>query len=387
MNDLRKRVPRSTFARWKPSSERRPLDIVAADEIGRDPALLPMRRERMRENAFAFYRGTAAIMAADLATVPVTGLRAQICGDAHVLNFGGYATPERNLIFDVNDFDETLEGPWEWDLARLCASLPLLAHARGFAKETGDEAVFTAAESYRRSMRELAAISPLDVWYSRVDVRGALKRELSAPRDAEGVKFTGEADALGTRAFDHYKRTLLPGLHALLDRYAFHGVYEHPVGVGSVGLFAGIVELETERGERLYLQVKQARASVLEPYLRKSPFANHGERVIAGQRAMQAATDAFVGWTTDGDRDFYVRQLRDRKASLDVERLRPKSFCDYARRCGGVLARAHARTGDPVAIAAYLGTNQAFDEAMVRFARTYATLTEADYDAFSRHAA
>ena len=339
----------------------------------------------MRTNPFAFYRGGAALMAADLAGHPVTGLRVQLGGDAHVLNFGGYATPERNLIFDINDFDETLPGPWEWDVARLCASAPLAAKVRSFGRRTGEEAAFAAAYAYRLHMRELAKRSPIDIWHSSVDVRGMLARELTPPSTATHVKPTPEHESVARSTLKKYRKTLEPHVQPLLeDRYHPVDFFEHPVGVGSLGLLTIIAHFEARKGEALYLQIKEAQASVLEPYLGPSSYHNHGERAIVGQQLMQAATDMFVGWTSAGSRDFYVRQLRDQKASLDFERINPAQLVDFARRCGAVLARAHARTGDPQAIAAYLGTSDVFEMGMVTFASVYAKQVERDYEAFCR---
>jgi len=382
---LRKLVPRTSFAGWKPASDRAdPVELLHESERGRVPALLELRHERMRADPFAFYRGGAALMAADLAGHPVTGLRVQLGGDAHLLNHGGYSTPERNLIFDVNDFDETLPGPWEWDVARLCASAPLLAQVRAFGKGRGDEAAYRAAQAYRRHMRTLAQLSPLEIWYSRVDVRGMLARELTAPRDAGRVKPAPEHEDMIRGAIAAYRHSLQPHVRVLLERYHPVEFFEHPVGVGSVGLLTFIAHFESRDGSRLYLQVKQAQASVLEPYLGRSIYRNHGERAIAGQHLMQAATDLFVGWTSDGVSDFYVRQLRDGKASLDLEGIDADQLVDFASRCGRVLARAHARTGDPQMIAQYLGASDAFEEGMTRFARVYAAQVERDYDEFCR---
>lgn len=338
----------------------------------------------MSANPFAFYRGGAALMAADLASWPVTGLRVQLGGDAHLLNFGGYATPERNLTFDINDFDETLPGPWEWDVARLCASAPLAASARSFGKRVGEEAAYQAVASYRTHMRELAAYSPLQIWYSRVDVRGMLARELTPPQYATHVKPTQEHEDVARNTIHKYRETLLPHVRILLDRYQPMDFFEHPVGVGSVGLLTVVAHFEAREGESLYLQIKQAQASVLERYLHPSLFANHGQRAIAGQRLMQAATDLFVGWTSEGERDFYVRQLRDAKSGLDVERIDAPQLVDFAGRCGAVLARAHARTGNPQAIAAYLGAGDVYENAMAQFASVYAKQVERDYEAFCR---
>jgi uncharacterized protein (DUF2252 family) len=357
---------------------------LRAVEAGRIPELLKLRHDRMRANPFAFYRGCAAVMAADLAPQPATGLRVQLGGDAHLLNFGGYATPERNLFFDVNDFDETLPGPWEWDVARLCASAPLAAIVRSFGKSAGEEAAYGAAQSYRVRMRALAQRSPLEIWYSRVDVRGMLARELTDPRNATSVKPTPEHETLARGTLTKYRETLLPSVRMLLERYHPVDFFEHPVGIGSVGLLTVVAAFEAREGERLYLQIKEAQASALEPYLGRSVYTNHGQRAIAGQRLMQAATDLFVGWTSEGGRDFYVRQLRDEKSSLDLEGIDAGEMVDFARRCGAVLARAHARTGDPQAIASYLGSGDAFEEGMAGFARAYAARVDRDYDAFCR---
>ncbi len=382
---LRKRVPRTTFAHWKPAPDRRdPIQLLHETEQGRIPELLVLRHERMRVDPFQFYRGCAALMAADLAGRPVTGLRAQLCGDAHLQNFEGYRTPERNLAFDVNDFDETLPGPWEWDVARLCASAPLLAHARSFSKRCGDEAAYRAAQAYRRHMRRMARRSPLEIWYSHVAVRATLKRELLAPRDAGYVKPTPEHEHSARDVFATYRESLRPFVRVLLDRYALLDMFEHSVGVGSVGLLTMVAHLESREAAPLYLFIKQAVASALEPYLGPSVYANHGERAIVGQHLMQAATDLFVGWTSDGQHDFYVRQLRDGKASLDIDGIDADQLIDFASWCGWVLARAHARTGDPQAIAAYLGSSDAFEDGMMRFARAYSAQVERDYEEFCR---
>ncbi len=378
-------MPRTSFARWTPALDRRdPIELLHETEQGRIPELLVLRHRLMRADPFAFYRGGAALMAADLAGRPVTGLRVQLGGDAHLLNYGGYNTPERNLIFDVNDFDETLPGPWEWDVARLCASAPLLAQVRSFGKRCGEAAAYAAAQAYRRHMRALAKLSPLAIWYSHVDVRGMLKRELMTPRDATYVKPTPEHEDIMHKILAQYRQSLQPYIRVLLERYAPVDMFEHPVGVGSVGLLTVIAHFEARDGAPLYLQIKQAVASALEPYVGRSTFANHGERAIMGQHLMQAATDLFVGWTSDGERDFYVRQLRDGKASLDVDGIDAAQLIDFAGRCGRVLARAHARTGDAQMIAHYLGTSDAFEEGMQRFARVYATQVERDYEEFCR---
>jgi uncharacterized protein (DUF2252 family) len=382
---LRKRVPRTAIGGWKPPAGRDPLAVLARNEQGRIPELVTLRHERMRADVFGFYRGGAAIMAADLTTLPVTGLHVQLGGDAHLMNFGGYATPERRLVFDVNDFDETLVGPWEWDIARLCASLPLAVQYRNFPKRAGSAAAYAAANSYRRKMRALAGLSPLKIWYSRVDVKGLLASELTLPTSTANVKPSAIVETLARKAFLQYGHTLPPYVRQLLDRYELVDVIDHPVGVGSLGLVAAIATFKSREGNySLVLQVKEAVASVLEEHLGASPFHNHAERVVAGAHSMQAASDPFLGWMSSEGRDYYVRQFRDQKASLDIEHITAMQLIDFAARCGAVLARAHARTGHPQAIATYLGSRDVFERAMVRFAHRYARVVRSDYEAFRK---
>jgi uncharacterized protein (DUF2252 family) len=338
----------------------------------------------MLASPFAFYRGSAAVMAADLAPVPVTALHVQLCGDAHVMNFGGYATPERNLVFDVNDFDETLRGPWEWDIARLCASLPLAASVRGISRNTGDDAAYAAARGYRRKIRALATLAPLEIWYSHVDVRGSLARELTPPRTATHVTPTAQQESLTRSALAQYRASLPPYLRLLIDRYELASVYQKIVGVGSVGTMCLVAVFQSRPGEMLYLQIKEAQASVLERYLHPSPFSNHGQRVVSGQHAIQAASDLFLGWMRNEGRDYYVRQLRDMKASLDLEHTSHAGLVNYGAHCGSVLARGHARSGDPAIIGAYLGKSDAFESAMVTFAKRYAAQVERDFEEFRK---
>jgi uncharacterized protein (DUF2252 family) len=361
----------------------------------------------MRASPFAFYRGGAAIMAADLARIPVTGIVVQLCGDAHLANFGLFATPERNVIFDVNDFDETLPGPWEWDVMRLCASIPLAGRARGPRRGSIDEAVFVAVKSYQAWMRRYAKMSPLDVWYSRIDAAALAARSSPQAEDwrralhqadahapvqhfansAEFFKRVGaqEPAALHTRSVvERYAASLLPSVGVLVNRYHLSEVAMKIVGVGSVGTHCYVALLLSDAGDALVLQVKEAQASVLESYLPHSVFGNHGERVVNGQRLMQAASDVFLGWVGFEGRDYYVRQLRDMKGSNDLTTVAANDFVDYGAHCAWALARAHARSGDGKAIAAYLGRNDAFAEAMVAFANAYARQVERDYEAFKR---
>jgi uncharacterized protein (DUF2252 family) len=400
-------IARKSFAAWQPAPDRRdPLDILAEQERDRLAELLPIRHARMLTSPFAFYRGCAAVMAADLAHVPVTGLKAQLCGDAHLANFGIFATPERNVIFDVNDFDETLPGPWEWDVMRLCASLPPAAEVRAFGESAGCKAVLYAVQSYQRAMRYYATLSPLDVWYARIDVEKLVGR--SNGRRAEDwrqaldqaqardlpQRFAGETEffrrvhASDAHALDanglmqKYAHSLFSSIRVLLDRYHFTDSAVKIVGVGSVGTRCFVALLQSKAGDALVLQLKEAQASVLESYLPRSVFANHGQRVVNGQRLMQAASDVFLGWVQFEGRDYYVRQLRDMKGSIDLASVRCNEFFDYAAHCGRTLARAHARSGDVAGIASYLGRNDAFAQAMVGFARAYARQVARDYAAF-----
>ncbi|MBV8148947.1 MAG: DUF2252 domain-containing protein, partial [Candidatus Eremiobacteraeota bacterium] len=400
VKSLRRTLPRRSFATWKAAADRPdPLVILAAQERGRVADLLPIRHARMAQSPFAFYRGCAAVMAADLARVPVTGLQAQLCGDAHLANFGIFATPERNVIFDVNDFDETLPGPWEWDLMRLTASVPLAAQARGFDTATAADAVFKAVKSYQRALLRYAKLSPLEVWYDRVDVSSICRSHGRRAEDwrralqqaktqelpqhfSDNSEFyrrvhAGEpqaVDAVGL--MEAYAASLLPSVRVLLKRYRFADLAMKIVGVGSVGTRCYVALLLSERNDALVLQLKEAQASVLEAYLPSSAFPNHGQRVINGQRLMQAASDLFLGWVRSDERDFYIRQLRDMKGSIDLTSTRRNEFVDYASHCGWTLARAHARSGDGEAIAAYLGHGDAFATAMVGFARAYAGQVE-----------
>lgn len=405
---LRKRVSRTSFGRWKPSDTRDPFAVLAAQEATRAPALVSVRRERMAHDPFSFYRGAAAIMAADLAALPVTGLRAQLCGDAHVMNFGAYASPERRLVFDVNDFDETLPGPWEWDVMRLCASLQVAGALRGFRKDRCDDAVFAAGRAYRIAMRGFAEMAPLDVWYSSIDVEHLLQSELTMAQTAQSLvpkmcvndsgalrfadhpPFFVRLDPTDQRALNAHKgvrayRASLPvHIRTLLDRYHVVDIAEKVVGIGSVGLTALVALLLADDRQPLVLQIKEARASVLEPFAGASSYVDHGERVVVGQRLMQAATDIFLGYAQVDGTCVYVRQLRDMKAALALDTVDASKLIDYAGHCGEVLARGHARSGEPAAIGGYLGRAANFEESMVEFSHAYARINERDHDAFVR---
>ncbi len=438
----RAEVPRSSHAVFEPAADR-PDPVALLEEQGRSrvPELIPIRYGRMLASPFSYYRGAALPMAADLATTPVSGLTVQACGDAHLSNFGMYASPERKLLFDVNDFDETLPGPWEWDVKRLAASLEVAARQNGFGRKDRRQIVLAAVGRYRMAMRQAAGMNNLDIWYVDVDVHD-FQRQFASQMNARQQKAmetaTAKARAHDSRqALDklcteqdgqlrivadpplvvpitdllpeqldregmetelhaliaEYRRTLQSDRRVLLEQYDFVDMARKVVGVGSVGTRCWIVlMLGRDEKDPLFLQVKEAQQSVLSPYIGASEYANQGERVVAGQRLMQAASDIFLGWqrTTglDGQyRDFYVRQLRDWKFSFPIETMAPEGLRIYAAVCGGTLARAHARSGDRVAIAAYLGNSAVFDRAIADFAAAYADQNQRDYDALAQAAA
>ncbi|MEU2658416.1 DUF2252 domain-containing protein [Streptomyces sp. NPDC007325] len=414
----RKRVPRSSHGRWIPSSQRPdPLTVLERQAADRLPDLAPVRYGRMAASPFAFLRGAAAVMAADLAATRNTGLTVQLCGDAHLLNFGVYASPERALLFDVNDFDETLPGPFEWDVKRLAASVTVAALQNGGSRSKAHRAALVAAESYRTTMRRLAGLGELTVWYERIDAdelaglvrrrerervaRGLAKArrrtslqaldKLTVP-DGDGGRRIAEDPPLLERVadldrvtlgkiFSDYRSSLSEERRLLLDRYRFRDAARKVVGVGSVGTRCFVVLLEG-RDERdpLILQIKEAGRSVLEAYLPPTAYPHQGRRVVCGQRLTQAASDIFLGWMTGPEeRHFYWRQLRDMKGSAEVETMTPSMLREYARLCGRALARAHARSGDRIAIAAYLGSSDVFDRAVADFSLAYAGQNADDY--------
>ncbi|HEY1785060.1 MAG TPA: DUF2252 family protein [Pirellulales bacterium] len=421
---LRGATPRSCHGEWcQPAGRRDPVEIIIESSVDRVAHLLPIRYGRMQQSAFAFYRGAAAIMAADLAGTPTTGLRVQLCGDCHLLNFGVFATPERNLIFDVNDFDETLPGPWEWDVKRLAASFVVAGRHNGFRAGESRAAALAMARSYGMQMARFATMRALDVWYQRLNVEKLLDRfpsktvreqtraqvekasrglaehalpdlvdqESGKPRIRDNpplIYHPRHADALELiehlpQAFHEYRLTLPDERRVLLDRYHLTDHAVKVVGVGSVGTRCGILLLMAGADDPLFLQVKEARQSVLEPYAGKSIYSHAGERVVVGQRLIQAASDLFLGWTHGhAGRHFYIRQTRDVKVRPAVEIYGPKSLALYGEACGWVLARAHARSGDPAQLAAYLGTSDRFNQAIADFAESYADQNERDYQAF-----
>jgi uncharacterized protein (DUF2252 family) len=420
---------------WEPRPDRPdPVELLEEQAQTRVPELVPIRYGRMLTSPFAFYRGAAYIMASDLSDAPRSGLHVQLCGDAHLTNFGVFAAPDRRMVFSLNDFDETLPGPFEWDVKRLLASFAVVGQALGFDEAQRRAVVLAGASSYRIAMSEFAAMPTMDVWYARLELQeifdrwaraAGSKRIAMARRDLAKAEAKDSLKAFGklTRVVDGkrrivsdpplivpveelvpseahdlvaetfrsllrtYSRTLPRDRRRLLQRFDYQHAARKVVGVGSVGTRAWIVLLVgRDEGDPLFLQAKEARTSVLEPFLGKTEYSNQGQRVVEGQRLMQAASDIMLGWDRvvgmDGvERDFYVRQLWDRKGSLEVETMDPRMLAIYADICGWTLARAHARSGDSIAISAYLGRGEAFDSAMASFAEAYADQNERDYAA------
>jgi uncharacterized protein (DUF2252 family) len=422
---LRDKVPREDHGQWKPPKNRRdPIDILNESNKGRIQKLVPIRFGRMVQSPFAFYRGSAAVMAADLATVSSPGINVQACGDAHLSNFGGFATPERRTIFDINDFDETAPAPWEWDLKRLVASVVLAGRHIGLAEKDTGRAVSATAQSYREHMANYATMRTLDVWYDTIDVeRFIAEMETEAQRarvedrikkvrekntpDFLFPKFASHAGEMPRivddpplifhpteeklpgftsgykAAWARYRESLSDPLKVLYDRFHFCDLAVKVVGIGSVGTFCLIALFMAKEGDPIFLQVKEATTSVLEPYAGASAYANHGQRVVNGQRLMQSASDLFLGWGTgENGRHFYVRQLRDMKTSAIIEDFDAADLRSYGRVCSWALARAHARSGDSAMIAGYIGTSGIFDDAMSDFAFEYADQVQSDYSGF-----
>jgi uncharacterized protein (DUF2252 family) len=436
----RAEVPRRVHGEWEPSPHRPdPVGLLEEQAVSRVPELVPIRYGRMLASPFAFYRGGALIMAADLAAAPVSGFRLQLCGDAHLSNFGVFGSPERNLVFDINDFDETAPGPWEWDVKRLAASFAIGGRENGFSESDRRAVVLATVRSYREAMAGFAGMRNLEVWYAHLAVEQAFQ-EFTAGVDPKRLK-KAAADIARSRtkdsmqAFDklthlvdgqpriisdpplivpldellprdtdrqaiqdeiralirQYRRTLETDRRHLLETFRFVDVARKVVGVGSVGTRAWIaLFLGSDEQDPLFLQIKEAQRSVLEEFAGKSEYSNHGQRVVAGQRLMQATSDIFLGWqhttvSLDGqERDFYVRQLKDWKGSFAFEAALPAGAAAYGRVCGWTLARAHARSGDRIAIASYLGTGDVFDQAIATFSETYADQNERDYQALKQ---
>jgi uncharacterized protein (DUF2252 family) len=456
----RERTPRSAHSGWEPATDRpSPVTVLEEQNAGREPDLVPVRHGRMLVSPFTFYRGAAAIMAEDLKSTPRAGLDAQLCGDAHLLNFGAFGSPERRLVFDVNDFDETLPGPFEYDVKRMAASFLIAARNNGFTKSEADASTLASVAAYRAAMQDFSQLGTMDVWYASMDeaavtravsdfvttqadtskkakaadkkaaretaknakqaarqlqrssakahARDSLQalsklgelvggdyRIVSQPpivvpvRDLAPKLSPDQLDRLIRELFRDYRASLPPDMRHLLERFEVVDFARKVVGVGSVGTRCFIVLLTgRDAGDPLFLQVKEATSSVLEAHLPRSRYRQHGQRVVQGQRLMQAASDIFLGWTkgvdVDQGRHFYWRQLRDMKASAAVETMTPLGLTMYANGCGWTLARAHARSGDPVAIAAYLGQSEAFDRSMLDFAVRYADQNERDYAEFA----
>jgi uncharacterized protein (DUF2252 family) len=446
--EARNRTAPTSHAGWAPATDRPdPIGLLEEQNRTREPDLVPVRHGRMLVSPFTFYRGTAKIMAADLAGTPTAGLQVQLCGDAHLSNFGVFASPERRLLFDLNDFDETLPGPFEYDVKRLAASFTIAAQNNGFAKADTKAATLRSVTAYREAMAGFATMGTMAIWYAHLDedelmqgVRDATaeasktKKERKAAKRAEKTaektrqkahtrdslqalsKLAERVDGQyrivsqppivvpmrdlhatyglspdqveqGLREqFRAYRATLQDDRRRLLERFRFVDLARKVVGVGSVGTRAFIILLQgRDQGDPLFLQVKEATASVLEDHLPKSRYKQHGERVVQGQRMMQAASDIYLGWTKglDVNRHYYWRQLRDMKGSAEVEAMAPLGLNFYAGVCGWTLARAHARSGDPVAIAQYLGDDDQFDRSIADFAKRYADQNERDYQAFA----
>jgi len=428
---LRDKVPRASQAGWKPRKDRRdPVELLSESNAGRVADLIPIRFGRMSASPFPFYRGSAALMAADLATTPKSGIRVQACGDAHLMNFGGFATPERNVIFDVNDLDETLPAPFEWDLKRLAASVVIAAQFLKLPDSDAGRVAIDVVREYRERMADYASMRALDVWYDKIDMQKYedragdpatvhAARKLMAARVEEAKRKTvpdhlfpklvamegtrprikddpplifhpTEAAAPGlasgyAAAIAGYRESLAEHTRTLFDRYHFFDLAFKVVGVGSVGTSCTVCLFMAADDDPLFLQVKEARASVLEPYAGRSVYPNHGQRVVVGQRIMQAATDVFLGWTRLlNGRDVYVRQLRDMKMSVVIEGADTRMLRNYARMCAHALARAHARSGDAAMISGYMGSGQTFDDAIGEFAVEYADQNSSDYRAFTR---
>jgi len=423
---LRETCPRASHAAWTPPPGRPdPVDLVVKADQGRIPELLPLRHGRMVQSPFTFYRGSALAMADDLAATPATGFRVQCGGDSHLVNFRGLATPERQVIFAINDLDETLPAPWEWDIKRLATSFVIASRDNGLSESVGKEAVLNCVRSYREHMAEFSEMKTLDLWYHAVvaedliagikdpDIRRRAIKRLAKERESstsEGIfpklveaspgsavikdnlpaifhpkgHVAGEVHPDIRQGWERYRETLTPAHRMLLDRYEVKDAAVKVVGVGSVGTACLMALLMDGEGGALILQFKEARASVLEEYAGKSLFPNHGQRVVNGHRLMQPASDMFLGWTEGKRRHFYVRQLRDVKIKFAVETFGAPEMLLFAQWCGQTLALSHARSGDPALISGYLGKSDAFDEALAAFSVAYANQNEKDHAALKR---
>ena len=420
--DIRLKFPRETHSEFDLAGDcRDPVSVIKKSSENRIEHLIPIRYGRMAKNFFTFYRGTASLMANDLAETPVSGIRVQACGDCHLSNFGLFATPERNLIFDINDFGETLPAPFEWDVKRLAASFYIAALNNRFADKDCAAASRNCVRAYREAIAKFSLMKVLDVWYSKLDMEKIIasapdaeakrNRELIANEARSNVteyvfpkiaKVQGDRRRIVdqvplvyhpkndelvyeslTETIGMYRETLPHERRVLLDRYHIEDIAYKVVGVGSVGTRCGVVLLLAEQNDPLLLQLKEARPSVLEPYAGKSEFSQHGQRIVVGQRLMQSASDMMLGWVTGRKGvDFYIRQLRDMKYSLEIDKLIQKQLSRYAEICGWTLARAHARSGDASTIYGYLGKSDEFDRAVGTFSKAYADQTKHDYKIF-----
>jgi uncharacterized protein (DUF2252 family) len=421
--ELRKKCSRSSQGEWKPRSKSQDIiRLLEESDTDRITGLVPLKYQRMSVSPFTFFRGTAIIQARDLANANVSGITVQACGDCHLANFGGFASPERKFVFDINDFDETYPGPWEWDIKRLGASLILAARDRSFSKVNSDEAVRAAATAYRERMAEFAEMKVLDRWYAQVTVgtiqehfrndldmstRLSKKHKQSRSRNSEAVfpklaavvngvhkikddppvlyhlqSFTEDFEKHRAAFVARYKQTLHADRRCLYERYRYQDSAVKVVGVGSVGTRCYVSLLLGDDDDPLFLQFKEARRSVLEMQGGKSRYANQGQRVVEGQRLMQAASDIFLGWTSTKGHDYYVRQLRDMKVSAEIETFKPSTLIGYATMCGWALARAHAKTGPAASIAGYLGSSEQFDDALAQYSEAYADQAEQDFKTF-----
>ncbi|MGA8742210.1 MAG: DUF2252 domain-containing protein [Terracidiphilus sp.] len=420
---LREKCPRSAHAEWKQRSKSQdPIKLLEESDADRIPGLIPVKYQRMAVSPFTFFRGAAILQARDLANAPVSGITVQACGDCHLANFGGFASPERVLVFDINDFDETFPGPWEWDIKRLGASLVLAARDRGFSKSAASDAVRSAAASYRQRMAEFAEMKALDVWYAEVSIdalkehfrkdpdmsaRLSAKQKQARSRNSEAVfpKLTARVhghwkikddppvifhfqehiadfEKRRVKFTEEYKKSLQPNRRKLYERYRYQDSAIKVVGVGSVGTRCYLSLLLADEDDPLFLQFKEARRSVLESPSGKSRYAHQGFRVVEGLRVMQAASDIFLGWASTRGHDYYVRQFRDMKVSAEVETFKPRTLLGYADMCGWALARAHAKSGDAAMISGYLGSSDQFDDALTQYSQAYADQAERDFETF-----
>ena len=423
---LRDKCPRTSHAAWKrPADRRDAVEMVLASERGRLPELLPLRHGRMVRSAFTFYRGSALTMAADLASTPSAGVRVQCCGDAHLCNFGGYATPERRVIFGINDLDETLPAPWEWDVKRLAASFVVASRDNGLRDDVARDMALTCVRTYREAVAEYSELKTLELWYHSLTAeellagikdpdfraraikrlqkergksvaedifpklveqkgsRAVIKDQLPTIFHAEGHP-PGEVHKAVVDALEGYRSTLPDSYRQLLGRYQLRDAAMKVVGIGSVGTSCWVLLFTAGEGDPLFLQVKEARTSVLEPYAGRSEYPNHGQRVINGYRRMQPASDIFLGWTRGPRRDYFVRQLRDIKISIKVETFGRMEMDVYATWCGRALALSHARAGIPAILSGYMGKSDTFDQAIASFALAYADQNERDHSALAR---